>query len=132
MKDEWHSETRNFTTTVTDEVTEKSTGVKRQRKTSCGNFYLTVVLNDDGTVRKVLPTMGKAGTCLNHWITLSFNLMNEVLKHKDGLQKIVECAGGDFALTCSSLGNPYVDEVKSCSQGIVQMLKHYLPKEEEK
>ena len=126
MSTDWDAETRYFHAQVDKLVEDSKTGHQKHRKTSCGNFYVTLNFDDDGNVTSILPTMGKAGNCLNHWIMMWFMSANEHLKHKNGLEIVIRTTQG---IPCSNPGNPNLNEVKSCSHGIVGILKEYVKEE---
>ena len=115
MIDEWKSKTMGA----------KDLGDKRWRKTGCGKLHIVIDFNEDETPCHVWQHLGKEGACVQHHLTFESNLMNALLKYKNGIETIIEA---------TEIGNCNEQnaDVKSCGGGLREVLMAEFPKEEDK
>ena len=115
MKDEWKSKTM-----AADDL-----GDRRWRKTGCGKLHVIVDFNEDGTPCHIWQHSGKEGACVQHHLTFQSNLMNALLKYKNGIGTIIECTED---IRC----NEQNVECRSCCDGLRDVLLAEFPPSEEK
>ena len=94
-----------------------------RKETNCGGLYVTVAFWNDKPY-EVQILMGKGGQCAFAFCEAISNVVTRGLQKGHSMEELIKC----FAdISC---GNP-VDDVKSCADGVAQVLSEYIEKKEE-